>query len=114
VTMRQSTVPELPSSVVPELKLPLWLDTVIAQALLPNPEERFPSATAFAEEFNAHANPPLFRFAWPNRKKQEIPRTQQVASEEVAYRPPEPIPEVREPREPSRAGRWVRKELRNA
>lgn len=117
ITMRQGNVPDLPSSVVPELNLPIWVDTTIAKALLPNPEERYPSATAFAEEFNAHANPPLIRFSWPNRKKQSIPNAQSVSPEPVStftYTVPEPIQKTREPKEPSRAGRWVRKELRNA
>lgn len=55
----------------------------------------------------------MFRFNWPNRKKQEIPR-RQPETREVTYRTPEVVPDVREERKPSRAGGWVRKELRNA
>lgn len=115
ITMRQNNVPELPSSVVPELNLPLWLDKVIANALLLNPEERYPSVTAFAEAFNAHANPPLFGFAWPNRKKQEIPRNQPTRTVGVPLvAEPERTPDTRRSKEPSRLGLWIRKELRNA
>lgn len=113
VAMRQSAVPELPTSVVPELDLPSWVDTVIAQAILPNAEERYPSVTAFAEEFNAHANPPLLRFSWPNRRKHQLQSTAPVKPE-VAFQPEVTVPAVSEPREPTRAGRWIRKELRNA
>lgn len=113
ITMRQGNVPDLPSSVAPELDLPIWVDSVIAKALMPNPEDRYPSITAFAEEFNAHANPPLLRFSWPNRKKSDSFSTQPTQS--VATRhAPVPVRESIEPREPTRFGRWVQRELRNA
>lgn len=115
VAIRQDHVPDLPSSVAPELDLPLWIDTVIAKALLPTAEERYPSVTAFAEEFNAHANPPFLRFSWPNRRKQVIPNTQPVTPVTI-WQPPdsktESVPRVA--KEPSRAGRWLRNSLRNA
>ena len=120
VSLRQDNVPDLPSSVAPELDLPLWVDSVIAKALLPNPDDRYPSATAFAEEFNTHANPPLLKLSWPNRKKQKLAYTERVEarSEPVAPRvEASTVPttsEQRQAREHSRAGRWVRKELRNA
>lgn len=113
ITMRQSNVPDLPSSVAPELNIPLWLDAVIAKALMPNAEDRYPSVTAFAEEFNAHANPPLIRFGWSSRKKQDTPRTQAMARD-ITHHVSDPTVKVREAREPSRAGRWMRRELRNA
>jgi serine/threonine protein kinase len=117
ITMRQDSVPDLPSSVAPELNLPLWVDTVIAKALLPNPEDRYPSMSAFAEGFNAHANPPFLRLPWPNRKKQAISTTE-LTSPQAAYEAtiarPVRVQAPRAPREPSRAVRWLRKELRNA
>ena len=113
ITMRQSIVPNLPTSVAPDLDLPIWVDTLIAKALLPNAEERFPSATAFAEEFDALANPPFLRFSWPNRKKQVVQETRSTVPE-AAYREPDRVTGVSEAREPGRAGRWIRKELRNA
>lgn len=113
ITLRQNNVPDLPSSVAPELNLPLWVDTVIAKALMPNPADRYPSATAFAEEFDAHANPPLFRFNWRDRKKQEVAHVPPVTTA-VTPRIPEPVSEPREVRGPSRAGLWMRRKLRNA
>lgn len=113
VTMRQSAVPDLPSSVAPELDLPAWVDTVIAQAILPNAEDRYPSVTAFAEEFNAQANPPLIRLTWPNRR-QPPPSQPEVPETNNTYQPEVAVPAEPEPRQQTRAGRWVRKELRNA
>lgn len=113
ISMRQNTVPAPPTSVAPELNLPMWVDTVIVRALQTDPSERYPSVTAFAEEFNALANPPLFGFSWPGRKKQERAtsvRPAEVFSPETSA----PVPHVSEVREPTRAGRWVRRELRNA
>lgn len=118
VAIRQSQVPELPSSVAPELNLPLWVDTVVARALMPTPEDRYPSATAFAEEFNAHANPPLIRLNWPGRKKHSssVAEVTTIANPTPAQTRvvPAPVQAGVVPREQTRAGRWMRKELRNA
>lgn len=117
ITMRQENAPDLLTSVAPDLDLPVWVDAVVGRALIPTPEERYPSVTAFAEEFNARANPPFVRLNWPKRQPREqethsvIPARQQP----VPKRPePELVLPERAPRAPSSARRWVQKELRNA
>lgn len=114
IRIRQDSVPELPTSVSPDLELPIWVDQVVANAIMPNPEDRYPSITAFAEAFNDYANPPLFRFRRPDRMRRE--EEEPVVVEAPRSVPPTQVAvpvENRTPREPTRAGRWVRKELRN-
>ena len=113
ISLRQSTMPDLPSSIAPERGLPLWVDTVLAKALMPDAEDRYPSATAFAEAFDEHANPPFLRFPWSNRRQQENRETPPVTHQPVWEEPPE-TDRIAEPQEPSRAGRWLRREFRNA
>lgn len=107
ISLRQDTVPELPTSAAPELDLPVWVDTVVARAILPRAEDRYPSATAFAEAFNAHANPPLFGLAWPRRSRTSFawtPALNEPPQERTA--PEDRAP--RSPRTPSAPERWLR------
>lgn len=117
ITMRQENAPHLPTSVSPELGLPAWVDAVVGRALVPYPNERYPSVTAFAEEFNAKANPPLLKFGWPKRTPREQETHQIVPMRTLpAQRTIEPelvLPE-KPKREPSRARMWVNREFRNA
>ncbi|MCO5226901.1 MAG: serine/threonine protein kinase [Thermomicrobiales bacterium] len=113
VRLRQSAVPELPTSVAPERNLPAWVDTVVARALLPNPEERYPSMTAFAEAFHEKANPPLIRLNWSRKSKEHIPDTPTTTAimhdRETVEQPVPP-----QSRGHTRVGGWARKELRSA
>ncbi len=125
ITMRQDHAPDLPTSVAPELDLPVWIDTVVGRALIPTPDDRYPSVTAFAEAFNARANPPLLKLSWPRRQS---PRVQDTQGIQPSFRPvqstlprveqrksePELVLPPRTPREPSAPRRWLQKELRNA
>ena len=118
ITMRQDTAPDLPTSVAPERDLPVWVDSVIGRALIPTPDDRYPSVTAFAEAFNARANPPLLKLSWPKRQESTELNTQRVQPQLVRAEPrtaePELILPARTPRAPSAARRWLQKELRNA
>lgn len=117
ISLRQEHAPELPTHVAPELDLPAWVDSVVGRALLPNPLERYPSVTAFAEEFNARANPPFLKFSWPKRAPKEQETQQVVPMRAVPIQrtqtPELVLPEVPR-REPSRPRKWLNKELRNA
>lgn len=118
INIRQGHAPELPTHVAPELNLPAWVDRVVGRALIPTPEDRYPGVAAFVEAFNAEANPPLFRIAWPKREMRrddDTYRVRQAPVQEVQRRPePELVLPERAPRNPSRVGRWAQKEFRNA
>ncbi|MCA9835007.1 MAG: protein kinase [Thermomicrobiales bacterium] len=113
IALRQDSVPELPTSIAPELRLPEWVDTVVAQAIMPNPAERYPSATAFAEAFAEKANPPLLKFSWPRRSKPVVTAggAPTALIDEPVVRPQ--VTETVPQRNPSRMGAWLRKEWRN-
>lgn len=111
IALRQDQVPELPTSIVPELKLPEWVDTVVAQAIMPNPADRYPSVAAFAEAFAERAHPPLFRFNWPRSPKPVMAAAPTTVIDTPApqYMVTETVPQ----KNPSRLGNWLRKEWRN-
>jgi serine/threonine-protein kinase len=118
INIRQGHAPELPTHIAPDLNLPAWVDRVAGRALIPTPEERYPDVTSFAQEFNAAANPPLFRFSWPKREpgretgtNRVSPATQQAVPHRIE---PELVLPERTPREPSRVRRWAQREFRNA
>ncbi len=123
ITMRQDNAPDLPTSVAPELNLPAWVDTVVGRALIPTPDDRYPSVTAFAEAFNARAHPPLLKVSWPRRQVDRDQGTRPVQPTQLRFaeprtesRQPEPdlVLPARVPRDPSAPRRWLQKELRNA
>ena len=108
VALRQHAIPALPTIVAPEKKLPDWVDDVVASAIQPRQEDRYPSVTAFAEAFATRANPPLLRISWP-RRPAATPAP--VASRTVAIaEPPTETVDIapRPERRPSIVSRWVR------
>lgn len=113
VVMRQSAVPELPTSVAPELNLPAWVDTVVAHAIMPNPEDRYPSVTAFAEAFHERSQPPSMRLHWPRKRAAASPATSVAIDRSVHAEPARPAETGARYAQTPLFG-WMRKELRNA
>ncbi len=107
---------DLPSMVAPERNLPVWVDSVVTRAIMPDAADRYPTVSAFAEEFRAHARPPLIRLPWARRRSAraggtsgaQIPASAETRTVAISQ------PETKPVRSPSAPRRWLQKEIRNA